>query len=218
MSIEVYLLFIEKKEARCRNLERIKVNKYEDVLTDFYLCQDNRVFMSNERADGPQNMRLVVRDESPVQTSLFSKESKVRGHKFKKQYSLLIEGGPHFQIEPSKARLDTFFLFRREAEGRKLVGLLEDGKLDQSSRVDKLLYLSQLNLIPKNPKPVNEQNLSPVNTANDVKTELFETVMPETPSSSSSDVCSRDWPTCAKNIGHTQESPTYIYRTTNGVS
>lgn len=174
--------------------------------------------MSNERADGPQDMRLVVRDESPVQTSLFSKEFKVRGRKFKKQYSLLVEGGPHFQIEPSKARLDTFFVFRRVANGSKLVGLLEDGKLDRSSKVDKLLYLSQLNLIPNNSEPMNEQNLSPVNTANHVEPENFETVIPEILSSSSSDAGSRDWPICVKNIGHTQESPTYIYRTTNGVS
>lgn len=107
--------------------------------------------MGNEgHEDGRQNMRLVLKDEAPVRTSLFSANIKSRGRKFKKQFSLHINGGPYFHIEPLKARIDSFFIFKKEFDGSKLVGLIQDGRLDTRSEVDKLLYFSHLNLWIKN--------------------------------------------------------------------
>lgn len=175
--------------------------------------------MRNERReDGRQNMRLVLKDETPVQTSVFSTDVKLRGRKFKKQFSFQINGGPQFQIEPSKAKLDSFFVFKKETDGSKLVGLLKDGKLDHRSEVDKLLYLSHLNLIPKNSRVTISNSYTHVNTANIVKTDIFETVMPETPSSSSSDAGSRDWSINGINFEQAKESLRLSYSTSNGLS
>jgi len=103
-------------------------------------------------------MKLVYKDES-YHTEVFTTIKPVKGRQ--NGFKIVINGGPQFEIEPSGS-LDSVFL--RKSKDNQLLGLLTtDGELVRkpSENIDKLHFLSKLNLIPKKPATSRPSNGAP---------------------------------------------------------
>lgn len=99
--------------------------------------------------NSPRNTSELVIHDPPRKTKVFSTNRLARG-RLRREFKFVIEGGPSYCIEPvDTLGQGTFFL--RRTKNNKLVGLLKDCKLEKSQElVEKLFYLSKLDLIPQN--------------------------------------------------------------------
>lgn len=109
-----------------------------------------------------EGMQLVVEDE----TYKVYSTNKLVGGRSQSENKIFVKGEPHYDIEPTVGNSDTIFL--KTTYDNRLVGILENGKLEgPSERVKQIHFLGKLNLIPREKQQSSLANGDVVNGAVD---------------------------------------------------
>lgn len=102
-----------------------------------------------------KNGSVDLVDESP-DTQLFATKKKHKGKTYEK-YIFVLKREPQFTLESYDGECSSEFIKRTSSN--QLVGLIENGELECSDTVEKIFFLSKLDLKPKSKISNNAHNV-----------------------------------------------------------
>lgn len=105
----------------------------------------------------PDKVNSVNLIDESLDSQLFSTKKLIRG-KIHQKFKIVLKGEHQFSLEKAN-NLDNAEFIRR-TRTNKLVGLIKNGEIEKSERVEKLFFFSKLDLIPTKTNRTNPSHSS----------------------------------------------------------